>query len=65
MSIAVAVSIGFKQLRHNVKAQLQRAAEHLMRRLLNLPRISRPDPVADEVIGNGDFQAILAQIEPC
>src|SRR5665213_3642171 len=56
--------IGLEELGHDAEAHRQRAAQHLVGRLLDRLREVLADPLADEVIGNGNLQPILAKIQP-
>ena len=64
--MAVPISIAFtlfKELWHHMKSDGQRASEHFVCRVLHGAGEVGGDPFADEVIGDGDFQAVLLKFE--
>jgi hypothetical protein len=51
-----------EQLGHHAEAHLEWRSEHLMRCLLNGSGEVFSDPLADEVVGDGDLQAVLTEV---
>ena len=54
-----------KQLRHHAEPHRQGAAEDFVGRLLDRAGEVLADPLADEVVGDGDLQAVLPQVHSC
>ena len=56
--------IDLEQFRDDLKAHLERAPQHFVGRFLNGPGKVFPDPFADEIIWDGDVEAVLPEIQP-
>jgi hypothetical protein len=61
----VCTLVDFKELRHDREAHRQRAPEHFVGGFLDRGFEMGPDPFGNEIVGDGDLQAVVFEVEAC